>query len=336
MIDLLKIAVSLFPVFFFLIVLILLDSFKIVKLRSVILALIVGSIAALLSLILNSRMLGAIQWDIQYYSRYAAPFIEETLKGLFIVYLIKSRKIGFMVDAAIFGFAIGAGFAFVENVYYLQTLQSSNILIWIIRGFGTAVMHGGTTAIFAILTKGLMDRYSSEAFYFFIPSLLLAIFVHSFFNHFVLSPVMMTLAQLVLLPMLIAIVFKQSEKVLREWLEIGFESDVWLLEYITSGNISETKIGKYLYSLKNKFRGEIVADMLCLLQIHLELAVRAKGILLMQEAGFKSQVDPEIKQKFAELKYLEQSIGKTGKLALSPILHTTSQDLWQMYLLDKK
>lgn len=336
MIELIKITVSLFPVFFFLIVLILLDSFKIVKVRSVILALVVGSIAALLSLLINTWILNTIQFEIQIYSRYIAPLIEETLKGLFIVYLIKSKKIGFMVDAAIFGFAIGAGFAFVENVYYLQTLQSSNILIWIIRGFGTAVMHGGTTAIFAIMSKGLMDRYSSQAFYFFIPSLLSAIFVHSFFNHFVLPPVMMTLAQLVLLPVLIMIVFKQSEKVLREWLEIGFESDVWLLEYINTGNISETKIGRYLHSLKDKFPGEIVADMLCLLRLHLELAVRAKGILLMQEAGFKSQVDPEIKQKFTELKYLEKSIGKTGKLALSPILHSTSQDLWQMYLLDKK
>lgn len=336
MIELIKITVSLFPVFFFLIVLILLDSFKIVKVRSVIVALVVGSIAALLSLIINTRMLNIIQFEIQIYSRYIAPLIEEALKGLFIVYLIKSKKIGFMVDAAIFGFAIGAGFAFVENVYYLQTLQSSNILIWIIRGFGTAVMHGGTTAIFAIMTKALMDRYSSEAFYFFIPSLLVAIFVHSFFNHFVLPPVMMTLAQLVLLPVLITIIFKQSEKVLREWLEIGFESDVWLLEYINTGNLSETKIGRYLHSLKDKFPGEIVADMLCLLRLHLELAVRAKGILLMKEAGFKSQVDPELKQKFAELKYLEKSIGKTGKLALSPIIHTTSQDLWQMYLLDKK
>jgi RsiW-degrading membrane proteinase PrsW (M82 family) len=334
-IELIKITVSLFPVFFFLLVLILLDSFKIVKVRSVIVALVVGSIAALLSLIINTRMLNIIQFEIQIYSRYIAPLIEEALKGLFIVYLIKSKKIGFMVDAAIFGFAIGAGFAFVENVYYLQTLQSSNILIWIIRGFGTAVMHGGTTAIFAIMTKALMDRYSSEVFYFFIPSLLVAIFVHSFFNHFVLPPVMMTLAQLVLLPVLITIIFKQSEKVLREWLEIGFESDVWLLEYINTGNLSETKIGRYLHSLKDKFSGEIVADMLCLLRLHLELAVRAKGILLMKEAGFKSQVDPELKQKFAELKYLEKSIGKTGKLALSPILHTTSQDLWQMYLLDK-
>ncbi len=146
----------------------------------------------------------------------------------------------------------------------------------------------------------------------------------------------MTLGQLILLPIIIAVVFRHSEKITREWLEIGFDSDVWLLEYINTGNISDTKIGKYLHSLKDKFPGEIVADMLCLLRIHLELAVRAKGILMMREVGFENPIDPEIKQKFTELKYLEKNIGKTGKLAMSPILHTTSQDLWQMYLLDRK
>jgi len=335
-IEFIKIVVSLFPVFLFLIVLILLDSFKIVKLRSVILTLVIGSIVAILSLLMNTWMLDTTQWNIQFYSRYVAPIVEEISKALFVAYLIKTKKIGFMVDAAIFGFAIGAGFAFVENVYYLQTLQSSNILIWIIRGFGTAVMHGGTTAIFAIITKGLLDRYSSEKLYFFLPGLALAIMIHSFFNHFLLSPISMTLAQLILLPAIIIVVFKRSEKITREWLEVGFESDVWLLEYITSGNLSDTKIGRYLYSLKSQFPGEIVVDMLCMLQIHLELAVRAKGILMMREAGFKSRFDPEIKQKFDELKYLEKSIGKTGKLALSPILHSTTQDLWQLYLLDQK
>ena len=111
MIELIKIAVSLFPVFFFLIVLIFLDSFKIVKVRSVILALVVGSIAALLSLFINTRVLTTFQFEIQIFSRYVAPIIEEILKGLFIIYLIKSKKIGFMVDAAIFGFVGFVGFS---------------------------------------------------------------------------------------------------------------------------------------------------------------------------------------------------------------------------------
>ena len=35
-----------------------------------------------------------------------------------------------------------------------------------------------------------------------------------------------------------------------------------------------------------------------------------------------------------ELKYLEDSIGKTGVLAMKPFLHMTRKDLWQLYVLE--
>jgi hypothetical protein len=76
--------------------------------------------------------------------------------------------------------------------------------------------------------------------------------------------------------------------------------------------------------------------MLCLLRIHVELAMRAKGTLLMHGAGFRLAIDQEIKEKFDELKYLEKSIGKTGQLAIAPFLHTSSRDLWQLYMLGKR
>jgi len=84
-------------------------------------------------------------------------------------------------------------------------------------------------------------------------------------------------------------------------------------------------VGQYLQSLKEKFPGELVADMLCMLRIHLELSIRAKGILLMREHGFKPKEEPDIRDKFAELEYLEKSVGKTGMLAIKPFLHTTSR-----------
>jgi hypothetical protein len=35
-----------------------------------------------------------------------------------------------------------------------------------------------------------------------------------------------------------------------------------------------------------------------------------------------------------ELRYLEEAVGRTGLLALKPILRRTSRDLWQVYLLE--
>lgn len=327
---------SLLPVPVFLGLLVLLDSFKLVKLKDILLTIAMGYLAALIALGINMFLWEDLLPNPFLFFRYIAPAVEESLKALFVVYLMRRHKIGFMVDAAIYGFAVGAGFALAENIHLLLTLEIPGFLFWVLRGFGTAVMHGGTTAIFAIISKNLRDKKSSPPFYPFIPGLVMAILVHSFFNYFLLSPTIMTMMQLVILPLLISIVFKYSEKSLRDWMNAGLDTDVQMLEEMRAGRFSGTCVGKYLHSLKNKFSAEVVVDMFCLLRLHLELACQAKGILLMREAGFLAPEDPEIPEKLSELKYLRNSIGATGLLALSPILHFTSRDLWQFYLLGEK
>jgi len=338
-ITLIQIAVSLIPVFVFLIALVFLDSFKLVKVRSIVQAIAVGCVVALACFFINRWMLTGVAADSTAYSKYVAPLVEESLKAGFIIYLVTRRRIGFMVDAAVLGFAVGAGFAFIENVYYLRSLQDSNLLVWIVRGLGTAVMHGGTTAALALLSQGLADRRPRRAMgriAVFLPGLGVAIGLHTLFNQFVLSPVVNTVAQMLVLPAVLVLIFNRSEKALRDWLEVGLDTDVRVLEDIKTGAISQTRPGQYLESLRSRFSGEVVADMLCLLRIHLELAAQAKGILLMREAGFNIPEDREIRERLTELKFLEKSIGATGRLAIAPILHGSSRDLWQLYVVGKK
>ncbi len=109
-----------------------------------------------------------------------------------------------------------------------------------------------------------------------------------------------------------------------------------LLEIINTGKVSETNIGIYLQSIRNKFPPEVVVDMLMLLRINLELFIRAKGILMMREAGLEAAHTEDIRERFNELHYLEKSIGKTGKLAISPFIRQSSRDLWQLYMLAKE
>src|SRR4029450_12099079 len=91
-------------------------------------------------------------------TRYVAPVTEETAKALLIAVLISSARVGFLVDAAVQGFAVGTGFALVENLTYLRSLPDATVTLWIVRGLGTAVLQGATTAIFAMLSKTLADR----------------------------------------------------------------------------------------------------------------------------------------------------------------------------------
>ena len=75
--------------------------------------------------------------------------------------------------------------------------------------------------------------------------------------------------------------------------------------------LGETRVGAYLRSLTTRFPGPVVADMLCLLRIHAELSIRAKGLLLAREAGLPAEVGPDVRANLEELRYLEKEIGKT-------------------------
>jgi hypothetical protein len=169
----------------------------------------------------------------------------------------------------------------------------------------------------------------------YLPGLAAAIALHSLFNHFVLPPILMTVSVLALLPPVLYAVFRKSAEHMHAWLELDFDADTLLLQQINSGEFAETRIGRFLHDLKSRFEGPVLVDMLCYLRLYTELALRAKGLLLMRENGIDVGVGERTGEKFVELEFLERSIGKTGILVMRPFLHMTRKDLWQLYVLDK-
>lgn len=327
--------VGLLPVLSFLAALLYLDSYKLLTLRFVIALVACGVAVVGAGYLVNDALLGIVAIDFATFTRYVSPVTEELLKGLVIFALVRSHRIGFLVDAAIAGFAVGTGFALVENLYYLYTRPDAGMGIWIVRGFGTAIMHGGATALFAVMGLARLEQGRSAGVRAFLPGLAVAVVLHSAFNHFFLSPILSALGILLVLPPLLHVAFQRSEKAVGQWLGKGFDADTEMLELINSGRLSDSPVGQYLHEMKAKFHGPIVADLLCYLQLHTELALRAKGILMMREAGFDVPVDEATREKFAEMRYLEKSIGRTGLLAIQPMLHMSHKDLWQLYMLGK-
>ncbi len=334
MIYLSQIIISLLPVFLFLWVMIYLDSYKLIRFNLILLIIFVGVIIALFTYIINSYLLNNYLEDPILYARYISPIIEEILKSIAIIMLIRLQRIGFMVDAAIYGFAIGSGFAFIENITYLIFIENYSLMIAGIRGFGTALMHGCTTAIFATISMNLRSRGHHHSILHFVPGLVIAIILHSGFNHFIISPILMTIGQILFMPIMFISIFYRSEIGLKKWLNLNMDTEMSLLEYVNSGSISKSKVGAYLQTMKDTIPGKVMVDIICYLRIYLELAISAKGKLLLQEAGFKQGSDKELKSKIIEMKFLQKSIGKTGQLALSPVIRFSNRDLWQLYFIN--
>lgn len=330
-----KALVGLLPVALFLFTLVYMDSYKLVRLRTVLAVIFLGGLVAFAAMYLNGWLLGTLEMEYRPYTRYAGPVVEELLKALVVVYLFRVNRIGFLVDSAIMGFAVGTGFAMVENFFMLQSHGDAHLVVWVVRGFGTAIMHGGATAIFAVMSQALTERQMRINPLYYLPGLAAAIFLHSVFNHFLVAPVLQAVGTVLLLPPLLAAVFQRSAASLHRWLELDFDADARLIAMITSGEFAESKIGRFLSDLKEKFEGPVVVDMLCYLRVYTELAIRAKAALIARENGFEVPVGERTRARFEELRYLEKSIGKTGCLAMKPFLQMERKDLWQMHVLNR-
>jgi protease PrsW len=322
------------PVLLFLHALVHGDSYKLIRPRTILGLVAIGALAAGASYGVNVFASQRFAGGFEAYSRYVSPWIEEALKAAVLLFLIRTRRVGLPVDAGIAGFAIGSGFAMIENLYYLESRPGIALGVQVIRGFGTAIMHGGTSTVLAMISVTLYERRPNAGLYLLLPGYLAAVALHSGFNFLLVKPALAAIATLLALPLVVYLVFQNSEKSLREWLDEDLDSKVELLELINKGAFLESRAGRMLRALRDRFRGEDLADMLCLLRLHGELALRAKGVLLLRESGMEEPpLDDETRDKLAELKQLERALGWTGMLALRPLMMATGKDIWQLRLL---
>jgi RsiW-degrading membrane proteinase PrsW (M82 family) len=328
-----SLALAFLPVVVFLVLLLLMDSFKLVSSRALLLALGAGAAAAVLSAWL--QVFAGVWVGRAPMIRIVGPIIEETAKGLLIVGVIALRRVGFPVDAAIQGFAVGTGFALVENVLYLSARPHAPLALWLVRGFGTAILHGSTTAVFAMVAQRLSTRFGSRVVRTYLPGWAAALLMHAAFNAAVLPPFVEMLVLLAVMPLVLLGVFEWSEKSMREWIGSGLDLDVELLQLISSADFHGTRFASYLQQLRARFPGPVVADMLCLLRLQLELSAEAKGKLMARAAGLDVAADADTRAALEELQALRTSIGRTGLLALEPLSVTTDRDHWHGYLLER-
>jgi protease PrsW len=324
---------ALLPVVLFLVSLLVMDSFALVRPVEVAGAIAAGCLSALITVWLQPGIVG-FGLGGPLLERVTAPVLEESLKAILIVALVSTRRIGFPVDAAIQGFAVGAGFGLVENILYLTARADASLVLWIVRGFGTAVLHGATTGVFAIVSQRLSMRHGARAVRSFLPGLAIAVAMHAGFNNKLLPPFVEMLILLAIAPVIVVYVYEWSEHATREWVTGGLDLDVELLNLVGSDAFTVTHFGQYLGQLRSRFPGPIVADMFCLLRVQLELSAQAKGRLLARVNGLEVPKDADTDAAFAEVDYLRRSIGRTGLAVLKPLNVTSDRDAWHRHVLD--
>jgi len=337
-------AVALVPVLVMLMMFIWLDVFKLMTTWETLGLLALGGITAAVAYPVSGVFLDQLPLGYSTYSRFAAPWVEELIKGLAIVGLFYWNRIGFKLDAVISGFAIGAGFSVVENIVYLTRFPDLAPSTWMVRGLGTAVMHGSAVAVLAATAHEFAERENRGAvadFNFnlawFIPGYLAAVAIHTAFNQFPDQPIYPLIATLAVAPFLIMGMFRFGAVEAQQWLTKERELHAQALTAWQSGGYPADGSGRKIAALvarSDPATGENIREYCEQLTF---LAWTAEDALHDQfEDVSKVEVEAEAGAAFDRLEALRKAIGKSSFAALKPLLPFSRNDYWEISELEER
>lgn len=328
---------ALVPVLVLLAIFVWFDAFKLMSVREILMLLALGGIGAIASYPVSGRLLDAFPLGFSNYSRFVAPWIEEAIKAVFVVVLFRLNRIGFKLDAVITGFAIGAGFSVVENVIYLVRLTEYGWSTWLVRGLGTAVMHGTTLAILAAIAHEFAERETREAagdyrfnLLWFVPGYLVAVGLHLAFNQFPDRPLLAMLGASLFAPVAVLVIFNFGTTEAQKWLRVECAQHKAQLDALRSGGWPDSPSGHKIAALAERVGPEAGKRIRRYWELLAWLVAEAEETLIEEEAGDVVIDKPEVRAALHELGGLRRALGRSTYTAMNALLPFSRNDYWEL------
>lgn len=321
---------ALLPVAIYIFVVYSLDSFSLVSVKSLVLLVLSGMVTALACFGLFSFTGMYLTEEL---SNYLDPVMEEAVKAIPLLILARRKKTVFFIDSVICGAAVGGGFSILENIFYLVLGEEYGMGTVLFRGLEVALIHMGCSAIISValmfavrlterVKSGLAVKWSDTMmaiFLFFVsPGL------HILHNSFHADAIKQFVIVFGSMAVLLIWIYQYDGDMIHRWLDRGLDKQVSLLMSIKDGQLGDTKTGKFLMSVKENFPQEVFFDVICYVELYVELSVAAKSRFMMREAGMEMPLDESNKKlylsQYAEFKSLEKSLGKTARMTVAPVV----------------
>ncbi|HZY11529.1 MAG TPA: PrsW family glutamic-type intramembrane protease [Beijerinckiaceae bacterium] len=329
--------VALVPVLVLLALFVWLDAFALMTLQELLTLLLLGAIAALAAWPISGRLIDTLPIGFSLYSRFVAPWIEEALKAIIIIVLFRINRIGYKLDAIISGFAIGAGFSVVENIFYLMIFPGYGTGTWLVRGFGTAIMHGTTLALLAAIGHEFAERETRESaghyefsVLWFVPGYGLAVALHTAFNQFPDRPMIAMMAAILVAPLLLLAILNFGTAEAHSWLAAESAEHKEQLKSLRAGRWPAGPAGKKIAALASRLDDEGAKRVRRYWELQAWLVAEAEETMLEKEAGGGEIDAAGVRSAFAELEGLRKALGRTTFLALEALLPFSRNDLWEV------
>lgn len=321
---------ALLPVVVYIIVVYVLDSFALISVKRLLLLVLCGMAAALVCFGLFQ-----LTWMIlpETVSDFVDPVVEEAVKAIPLLILARRKKIAFFIDSVICGAAVGGGFSILENIFYLVLGDELGMGTILFRGLEVALIHMGCSAIvaaalmFAVRLDGRRRAHleiKRRDVWMAAFLLLAAPALHVAHNTFHFNPLMQFIAVFGSMAGLLVWTYQYDGDMIHRWLDKGLDKQVDLFRSIQEGNLSQTKTGEFLLSVKDSFSPEMFFDVICYVKLNVELSIAAKSRFMLREAKLDLPLEEEqarnILAQYEEYRLLEKRLGQSARITIAPVV----------------
>lgn len=336
MMLLVSVLAALLPIAIYIYAVYKLDNFSLMSVRHLLMLVLCGMLTAVVCFglfALTGKVMSDSVADI------FNPVAEEVIKAVPLLILARRKKIVFFIDSVICGAAVGGGFSILENLFYLVLGDTLGVGTLLFRGLEVALIHMGCSAsiaVFCMFVVRLAERRKAQQA-IRRSDVMMAVFLgiispvlHVLHNTFHFNPLTQFIMVLGTMAALLLWIYQYDEEMIHRWLDSGLDTLVNLLKWIKEGHLGETNTGRYLMSVKQSFPPEVFFDVICYVQLHVELSVAAKSRFMLREAELDLPLGDAQKEtylsQFTEFKTLEKRLGKSAMMIVSPIVNINPAD----------
>ncbi|MBQ2179715.1 MAG: PrsW family intramembrane metalloprotease [Prevotella sp.] len=323
---------ALLPVVIYIIVVYQIDNFSLISVKRLLLLILCGMLTALACFALF-QLTGTIIPESQ--SDSVNPIIEEMVKGIPLLWLAARKKIVFFIDSVICGAAVGGGFSILENIFYLLLGDQMGIGTVLFRGLEVALVHMGCSALVAagLMLIVRMIEYSRSRSVVKKSDIAMSVFLlseapvlHLFHNTFHFVPLVQFVFVIGTLGGLLVWTYFYDVEMIHSWIDTGLDKQLDLLASIKTGRLDDTPTGKFLESVKDAFPPKDYFDIICYVQLHVELSVASRSRVMLRETGLEDnlplsdEMKEQIISQYIEYKTLEKRLGNAARMTIAPIV----------------
>lgn len=264
--------------------------------------------------------------------RLIAPIDEEILKALILIVLVRRANFTYFVDGAIYGFAIGIGFAIAENYAYIGT-TSASLQVATGRVLSTNLIHASASAVIGISLGVARFERLRRAILTGVAGLLVAVAIHMAFNNLVSrvrSGILLLYAAAFGLSaaLFIALAIRRGLQEGRAWIRevLGELDRVTAQETAMVDRIADSK--QLTAPIRVRFGDEKAGQITRLLVLQGRIGILRKTLGKIPDEKLRRDVEGEMAGLRDEMDLLRREIGLYTMLYLRNIFPGEDSSLW--------